>query len=278
MNKICDIGEHWTAEQVEALVKDLANLRLLVDLELAPRFPNFNGKTYPLGRCKEIRDAVFALLAERLQQTTEPGLIFIRDRLTKGNTLKKIWGSLRDDYFQNAMLVGDWYLDVSNDTVNPNKPRVEVRPLADSGFSTISSFEQFIKIARPYWGVEVYRNDVCPALAPFMPLLFIANSGDCWLGEANDDMLNMTMNSQFFASERILSVLPAPPDDAMECWQSALSGLKQDAFLHQQGEALDFCKAYRMNQYDKDIAFRDRAVMAYFLLPKGISLISRQSL
>lgn len=272
MKKECDPSVRWTPKKVEAVVKDLANLRLLADVDLMPRYPYFGDKTYPLGRCKKIRDAVFVQLQEKLQQPSEPGLMFIRDRLAEGDTLKKIWGSLRDDYFQNAMLVGDWYLDVSNDTVNPSKPRVEVLPLAESGFSRISSFEQFVKIARPYWNVEVYRNDVCPALAPFMPLLFVADNGACWLGEANDEMLNVAMNSQFVASHSILSALPSPPNEARVRWKATLSGIKQNDFLHQQGDALDFCKEYRSNQYDKGTVCRDSAVMAYLSLPKSISL------
>ncbi len=272
MTNKCNLGVKWTIEQLEAVKNDLANLRLLVDLELAPRYSHFNGKPYPLGRCKEIRDAVFTLLQEKLHQSTEPGLAFISDRLTDGDTFQKVWGSLRDDYFQNAILVGEWYIDVSNDTVNPNKPRVEIVALAESGFSDISSFEQFVKIAEPYWEVKVYRNDICPALAPFMPLLFVADSGACWLGEANDDMLAVAMNSQFSASESILSVLPSPPHDAIEGWKATLLRLKHNTFLHQQGNALDYCKAYRVSHRYKGTAFRDSAVMAYLSLPKGILL------
>jgi hypothetical protein len=272
MTNECNLGVKWTTEQIESVTKALADLRLLIDLELAPRYPHFNHKPYPLGRCKEIRDAVFTLLQEKLPQSTEPGLTFIRDTLASGETLKKVWGSLRNDYFQNAILVGDWYIDVSNDTVNPNKPRVEIVAFAESGFSDISSFEQFVKIAEPYWEVKVYRNDICPALAPFMPLLFVADNGACWLGEANDDMLAVAVNSQFSASESILSALPSPPHDAIEAWKAALLRLKHNTFLHQQGNALDYCKEYRVNQLYKGTAFRDSAVMAYLSLPKGIYL------
>ncbi|MBU2024391.1 MAG: hypothetical protein KJ609_18685, partial [Gammaproteobacteria bacterium] len=158
MTQFNNTNSAWSAEKVDIVIKSLANLRLLADLDLVPRYPHFGDKTYPLGRCKEIRDAVFVLLQEKLPQSTDPGLVLIRDMLSKGTVLKKVWGSLRDEYFQNAMVLGDWYLDVSNDTVNPNKPRVEVLPLIESQFYNIASFEQFVKIARSYWNVEVYRN------------------------------------------------------------------------------------------------------------------------
>ncbi len=62
MTNECNLGVKWTSEQIESVTKALADLRLLVDLELAPRYPHFNHKPYPLGRCKEIRDAVFTLI------------------------------------------------------------------------------------------------------------------------------------------------------------------------------------------------------------------------
>lgn len=268
MNTKQNENVQWDNEQINAVVADLARLRLLVDLELVPRYPYIGNKIYPLGCCKEIRDAVFVQLQQQLPQATEPGLMLIRDQLAKGESLKKIWGALRDVYFQNAMSIGDWYLDVSNDTVNPNKPRIEVLPLATSGFAEVTSFEQFISVARHYWEVEVYRNDICPALAPYMPLLYISKSDTCWLGEATDNMLSVATKSQFTASERILLTLPPPPKQAISGWQEALSMVKQNDFLHQQGDAVEYCQAYRAKHYDQDSSMRDNAVLAYVTLPK----------
>ena len=270
MDEVIIDRSEWNTEQLNAVVNGLANLRLLADLDLVPRYPHFGEKSYPLGRCKEIRDAVFILLQEKLPQSTDPGLVLIRDMLSKGAKLKKVWGSLRDEYFQNAMVLGDWYLDVSNDTVNPNKPRVEILPLAASRFYSIASFEQFAKIARSYWNVEVYRNDVCPALAPFMPLIYVNEKGVSWLGEANDDMLSMVMKSQFFSAESILSSLSTPPDAVMNNWKHALSQLKHNSFIHTQGDPLAFCQEYRAKQYHLDSVFRDRIVMAFLELPRGL--------
>ncbi|WP_417561278.1 hypothetical protein [Marinomonas sp.] len=270
MTQFNDTNSAWSAEKVDIVIKSLANLRLLADLDLVPRYPHFGDKTYPLGRCKEIRDAVFVLLQEKLPQSTDPGLVLIRDMLSKGTVLKKVWGSLRDEYFQNAMVLGDWYLDVSNDTVNPNKPRVEVLPLIESQFYNIASFEQFVKIARSYWNVEVYRNDICPALAPFLPMLYVREDGVSWLGEANDDMLAMTMANKFLAAERILSILPPPPKSLLQQWQIALKGITHNEFLHGQGEGETYCQQYRERQFYIGSEIRDRVVMAYLMLPRGI--------
>ncbi|MCP5195521.1 MAG: hypothetical protein H6974_01800 [Gammaproteobacteria bacterium] len=259
-----------TLTQIQAIAADLAQLRLQVDLQLAPVYPHFAGKPYPLGRCTEIRDGMFLQLQAQLPHSRQPGLALLKQQLDSGAVLKKAWGSLRDEYFQSAMLLGEWYIDVANDTVHANKPRVEILPLASSGFSAITSFAQFVKIARPYWQVEIYRNDVCPALAPLMPLLCVGKDNVSWLSVANDDMLALAMHSQFGASEVILTALPPPPKAIALRWQSALQQLAANDFLHGHGNALDYCQDYREKQRHFDTAFRDRAVLAYAQLPKMI--------
>jgi hypothetical protein len=272
MNRLSQQDATWDQDQVNAIIADLAKLRLMADIELIAKYPYIGTKIYPLGRCREIRDAVFELLAQKLPTATEPGLVCLRNRLAQGQVLKKIWGALRGVYFQNAMAIGDWYLDVSNDTVNPNKPRIEVMPLATSGFVEITSFELFVEVAQHYWEVSVYRNDVCPALAPFMPLLLVAKCGTSWLGDATDEMLFVATNSQFRASEQVLNRLPPAPAEALLLWRQALSSISHNDFLHSQGDAVDFCQRYRTQGYHQHSAERDRAVMAYLTLPKGIVL------
>lgn len=260
---------NWSAEQVEAIIEDLAHLRLMADIELVPKYPYFGDKPYPLGRCKEIRDAVFMLLQQKLKNPKSPGLILIRDALSKGASLTKAWGSLRDVYFQNAIILQGWYLDVSNDTVNPNKQRVEVLPLHQSGFSTIVHFEQFAQIARQYWEVEIYRNDVCPALAPFLPFIYVKKDGTSWMGEASDDMISVAMNSAFSYSERILTVLPSLPSETMKKWRKALLSTNHHELIHGQGDVLEYCQQYRIKGYHVGADFRDSVVMAFLALPKN---------
>lgn len=272
INKLTAQIPAWDQEHINAIVADLAKLRLMADLTLLPKYPYIGTKMYPLGRCREIRDAVFALLVQQLPTTTEPGLVLIRQQLAQGQVLKKIWGALRGVYFQNAMAIGDWYLDVSNDTVNPNKPRIEVLPLAVSGFADITSFAQFVAVAQQYWQVSVYRNEICPALAPYLPLLFVAKCGTSWLGDATDEMLAVATNSQFGAAETILTNLPPPPARAFECWAEVLQAMPYQDYLHLQGDALQYCQLYRQQGWHLDCAKRDGAVMAYLSLPKGVVL------
>ncbi|MBB1415844.1 hypothetical protein H5187_01025 [Pseudoalteromonas sp. SG44-1] len=264
------LDNNFSSEQLALLCADLAQLRLIADLTLAPTMPYFAEKPYPIGRCREIRDEVFTLLQAQLPHTNKPGLSLLKGLIAQGNPLQKAWGSLRDEYFQNAFIIGPWYIDVSNDTVNANKPRVEILPLATSNFTPIKDFTQFVKIARNYWKVEVYRNDVCPALAPYMPLLCVGDNGTSWLGAANDDMLNIAINSQFTQSKAILKVLPSPPKEIIQRWQSLLLNFTHDPLLITKGDAIIFCDEYSKKLQHPDLAHRDAAVIAYSSLPKSV--------
>ncbi|WP_083690181.1 hypothetical protein [Colwellia sp. UCD-KL20] len=261
---------HFNSEQINLLCHDLAQLRLTADLTLAAKMPYFANKPYPIGRCREIRDEVFSLLQAELPQTNKLGLCLLKEYINQGVYLKKAWGSLRDEYFQNALILGPWYIDVANDTVNANKPRVEILPLAASKFTTIESFTQFIKIARSYWQVEIYKNNVCPALAPYMPLLCVGNNGASWLAAANDDMLNVAINSNFEESKLILNSLPPPPNSIIKRWRDTLLQFTAQNYLTHKGDPMEYCRLYSHNTTRPNLAQRDAAVIAYSLLPKSV--------
>jgi hypothetical protein len=58
-----------TEQQHTELTEYLAHLRIKADIDLIKGYPDFSGKPYPLGRCKEIRNAVFKLLKKNWLQT-----------------------------------------------------------------------------------------------------------------------------------------------------------------------------------------------------------------
>ncbi|MEI5640816.1 MULTISPECIES: hypothetical protein [unclassified Pseudoalteromonas] len=256
--------------EIDLLAHELANIRLQADLKLAVKIPSFAGKPYPLGRCLEVRDEMYKRIVAVLKQNNAQ-LAPLREYMQQENAeLKKVWGSLRDEYFQNALIVGDWYIDTANDTVNANKPRVEIKPLAISGFAAITSFEQFVTIAKSYWQVEVYKNTVFPAISPYLPLICVDTKGATWLAAANDDMIKVASNSDFLLSEQILKQLPEPDASIASRWRATLNTVKSlDEILLQTGSPEGFCQLYRSAQKAQDMAFRDRVVRAYMSLPKG---------
>ncbi|WP_231102265.1 hypothetical protein [Pseudoalteromonas luteoviolacea] len=258
--------------QRQQLEMYLAELRLYVDAKLAVEHPYFADKPYPLGRCKEIRNAMHQMLQQQLNVSPLPEpLKVLRSNKTINCELKPVWGSLRDEYFQNALTWRDWYIDTANDTVNPNKPRVEILKLQQSGFSAITSFEQFCLIARKYWQVSIYKNDIYPALAPFLPLLCVNEKGACWLGAANDDMIALARHSQFTLSERILTKLPSIPSTLKQRWYAHYSYLKNPLLEQHSLDPEEFCQRYRNEQKDQDLYFRDEVVKSYLHLAQGVN-------
>ncbi|MBQ4839207.1 hypothetical protein [Pseudoalteromonas luteoviolacea] len=254
-----------------ALEQYLAELRLIVDLRLTAQYPYFSDKPYPLGRCKEIRNAMLELLQSRLAMPSlSAPLQILKNELNLGQTLKPAWGSLRDEYFQNAILLGDWYIDTANDTVNPNKPRVEIVKLEHSGFSAISSFEQFCLIARKYWQVTIYKNDIYPALAPYIPLVCVNSLGTSWLAAANDDMIALARKSCFVLSERILNELPSTPISLKQHWYQRYSDKTAHLLSDTAHSAAEFCQLYRERHKESDLLFRDEVVKAYLLVAQGV--------
>ena len=259
------------AKELDLLAFELANMRLQADLKLAPKYPNFANKPYPLGRCLEIRDEMFRLVTQSLSGDTEQLAVLRHYMRSSKCKLKKVWGSLRDEYFQNAMVVGDWYIDTANDTVHANKPRVEIKRLAESGFSAITSFAQFIDIAKPYWQVEVYKKTVFPALAPYLPLICVNHHGATWLAAANNDMIALATQSEFHQSQQVLATLAAPPPQVVRRWQQALAAIAApDELLQQGGNPEDYCQTYKEANKASNMAFRDKVVLAYMSLPKSI--------
>ena len=260
-----------TPHQIDLIINDLVHLRQIADIELLPKHPHFEGKLYPIGRCKEIRDKVFSLLKECLPNTKLAGLLLIKKQLEKGIPLSKQWGSLRDEYFQNAMILGELYIDVSNDTVNPNKPRVEILPLKDANFGPLSSFEQFIKVASSYWDVKFYKNTIFPALAPFLPLIYIDRKGRSKLGYAGLELLQLAIQSEFTASKSVLSTLPEPAESVKKEWEKLVKDIPYNDFLHSQGHIKDYFQEYQDKKLYLDSHFCNQALNAYNLLPKTVN-------
>lgn len=126
---------------------------------------------FPKGYCREITDAVLGRLERRIAAPDGPVVAALAAYRAEGGYIVPIWGALRERYFQNAVQIGDLYVDVANDTVDVAKPKVEILPLDQSGLQTVSDIGHFARIARLYWGGEVWANTLFPRLAPILPIV-----------------------------------------------------------------------------------------------------------
>jgi len=162
--------------------------------------------SYPVGFCFPITQFCFAILTEYPQYLSENTRL-ITDYLSRGGTLKIIWGDLRSEYFQTAIQLGVWYIDVAYDAIDRNKPKVRCARFSDSGFKDIASLSQYISIKEPYHKGKVYVNNLFPRLFPKYPLLFLSDDGRLsiddspyfsMLGERSKEWLE-----EYFSSDKV---------------------------------------------------------------------------
>ncbi len=122
-----------------------------------------------------------------------------------GGIVTKVWGVLRNLYFQNALQLGSIYFDVANDTVDVTKPKVEYMPMAESGFKNIESYAEFADVAERYWKCEIHPNLHFPRLAPLLPMLRLSHDGVLSLESRIYYMQRMNVDSGFAASQTFVT-------------------------------------------------------------------------
>lgn len=196
---------------VAPMLEDLfLALRAETDLALGPDAPPVYGKPYPYGYCLEITKDVQARLNARLRQPRHPAERAIKAYLNSGGAARRVWGVLRDRFFQNAFQIGGLYIDVSNDTVDVSKPKVEILPMDQSGLEPIRDAAHFARIAERYWGVTFFANHALPTLAPLFPMIGVDARGKARLYSDIRYMVDLFRSSQFVQAECWLEDGPAP--------------------------------------------------------------------
>ena len=246
----------------------LLYVRRQLDPELERIQPVKLGKPYPLGQCLEIALAVQSRLL-LLKESEVPSEVVIGFRALRafkrsGGEFRQVWGDLRGQYFQNAFLVGTLYVDVSNDTVVPTKPKVEVLPFESANFEPIRSFDQFRTIAESYWKHKIYPNHVLPELAPHCPLIHVTDTGRIEIHEATQYMLAMAHVDAFRPSEEFLRAASMPVD-LFETIRSILikQGHKQLPLDPTEGRkfALQKCKQFREKRVHRQKSIGNKIVL-----------------
>lgn len=209
------LGARWLAPSRAELEALFRHLRASVNPELSGRRPRFGGKPYPLGQCLWITDAVLDRITRgavgELSAPAAAGWAALCAFREHGGVVRRAWGDLRGQYFQNALLLGDLYVDVSNDTVVIDKPPVEILPLAAADFRPIADFAHYARIAARYWKHEVFPNHLLPQLAPYLPLVEVAPTGRVMLGSFNHELLGLTLAGGFAPSAAFLARAAMPP-------------------------------------------------------------------
>jgi len=254
----------------EALMEYFQALRAQTDAALAPQMPIYGGKPYPLGRCQEITGHVVQHLQARLNAPVGPVDRLLRGFLRQGGVIRQVWGALRGRYFQNAIQAGGLYIDVSNDTVVPSKPKVEILPLEESGLLAVRDAGHFARVAEAYWQVGIYANHALPGLAPLLPMISWRPGAVPQLQAASDYMTELFRSDGFHQAEAWLADGPPPPAEVV----AALLAISPAA-LHPSGgedgraQAIAACRDARRTGKARDMAWRNRLIADYISIPGG---------
>lgn len=244
------LTERFLLPQCSALEQLFCNIRARLDGPLARAQALKWGKPYPLGQCLEISLAVKRELRmlnpATLTGGAAQGHAALAAFLRHGGQMHQVWGDLRGEYFQNAFLAGTLYIDASNDTVNPNKPAVEIMPLAQARFVAVEDFQHFARVASRYWHATLHPNHLLPALAPYYPFI-VAIPGAGFRLEADSAYMVLLAQRQRFGSSLMALEAPALTADLHGRLRHTLRAAKlplqmADTSVLGRAQALQHCK------------------------------------
>lgn len=150
---------------------------------------------YPLGFCGAIRDQVLDRLI------ADPAF---RRLIGPGVVLKKIFVLLKGIYFQNALQLGNLYVDVANDTVFIDKPKIEWLRIEDTPYENADSWSTVAAVGSHYYEVELYPNLLFPLAFPSSPFFAIRTSGRIDLFQAQDILFLKDLGDGFPRARALL--------------------------------------------------------------------------
>lgn len=262
------LTERYLLPALPALEQFFRAVRAEVDAELQPISPSKLGKPYPLGQCLEITLAAQKCLRRaeglRLSGVAAQGQSVFMSFLRAGGQCRQVWGDLRGEFFQNAFQLGTLYVDVSNDTVNPAKPPVEILPFAQARFERVADYAHFVRVASRYWQGSFFPNHLLPELAPYCPVLHLNPNGQVQLADASLYMVSLVQAGQFGPSEDYLRGPALPPDVFEPLRQALVGGGYRLAADPEQGReaALAACRTYREQGVHADPRHARRCLQA----------------
>lgn len=222
---------------MDEILLRLGQLREQVDAQYAPKVQAARQRgqskdrselslaNYPVGFCNEIRNEVLA------RMLADP---FFTDLRTRGVVLRSVFIFLRGSYFQNAIQLGNLYIDAANDTAHPEKPKLDWAPIRKLDYENLNSWIRFAEVATRYLQVSLYPNLFFPLAFPAVPFLSLNSSGNLNLLLAQ----NIIFAKDFAEGmPRTLELLNDPawmsrklPEPYVELLQARCSGNLFDAF------------------------------------------------
>lgn len=251
------LSEQWLTPCLPFIQQELSVLRQRADAQLSARFTD-SLKPYPLGRCLEISRTVYGYLQAEIQQPRSEAMLALHQFVKHGGEARRVWGALRERYFQNAFQLGAYYVDVANDTFDITKPKIEILPLQSSGFVNLRDFCHFAAIGERYWQCMFYPNLLLPELAPLFPLFSCDANGLVRLHSNIDYMLRLNIAKEFSPAEEYLrqAYETELPDDLKNRVFEHLQQRKMfTEITDNRDQAMILCRRYREAKRMHDTAF-----------------------
>jgi predicted ATP-binding protein involved in virulence len=151
---------------------------------------------YPLGYCEDIRNGLFSLLEQHP---------FILNARKQGVVFKKVYIILNNSYFQNGMQLGDLWIDVANDTVNPKEERIYYKPIDVLKYQNLTDYDSYCSIIEKYLNIKVFPNTLFPKIAPRFPIFALDTEGVCHILNHQEIILYKDITEQFALSDQFLN-------------------------------------------------------------------------
>ncbi|MGV8995411.1 MAG: hypothetical protein ACOH12_00505 [Parvibaculaceae bacterium] len=197
---------------------------------------------YPVSFCLEITRYMLTLMSREPAPAHMTGLMALHDFVRAGGPVKRVWGALRGSYFQNAIQVGTYYLDVANDTVNVNKPKVEMLPMAEANFNNIGSFFEFARVGEAYWKARILPNIWFPNVAPFLPAIVFYADGSLRFEGRSSYMFPMNLVAELVPAYDFISHEATSGDELAPVTQAVKAYAAKDARCADKSALMWFCE------------------------------------
>ena len=127
---------------------------------------------YPIGECFPITHIAYDYIRFTLISTPEWN--FLLEFLNSGGIFKPVWGQRAGIVYQTAIQLGNYYIDIANDTVNLNEPKVEINLMKNSKFKNINDITEYSNINKIYCNNTLIPNFLYPNISSSFPF-FIVN-------------------------------------------------------------------------------------------------------
>ena len=195
------VDGHFEAQKAAALKEKATFLSEMKDIY-----------KYPYGHCDVIRNLVWDNIHISLKGRGAYARYFtaLKPFLAKGGVFRKIWGDLTyGPYFQSAMQLGSYYVDVSNDTVVISKPKLDIKYLKDASLRNVDGFQHYYDVAQSYFKWDVYPNIYLPELKYLYPAVAVhQNTGALLLCGVAKPLFYKNLNTAGALAEQFLSNSP----------------------------------------------------------------------